>query len=168
MIVNLIILIITAVGTFYAKTLYEKARKAPKLKNVIRVIEHEMAAQMLDKKMSESEVEKIIAQKLKKYFKNVQTQYQLGGRRGARERIDIDIDHGTLGIEIKLVKLLKKSNERNRLLGQVDLYKERKYHQNNLLILLAGQEKYQQDEGILELQRILQGKGVGLLYLKTF
>jgi hypothetical protein len=103
------------------------------------------------------------------YFKEVSRQYTLSisNGRGAKERVDIDVGNGRFGIEIKLARLLKKSNERNRLLGQIDLYQTRRYAPENLLVLIVGESSTAEADYMIELRRIIENKGANFMYLPT-
>lgn len=157
--------LISAGTAFYLKSLHEKRKRIPTLKNVVRAIEFIVEKEPIQADYLEADVENFLAKNLQYFFDQVHTQVSVASSQRKRERVDIDIGQGTLGIEIKLAKLLTRANERNRLLGQLDLYQERKYNKNNLLLLLVGIEKYKQNEAIQELEKILQRKGIPLLYL---
>ncbi|MDX2305308.1 MAG: hypothetical protein NW226_21035 [Microscillaceae bacterium] len=167
MIFDISILIGSAGISYYLIHWYKKRKKIPSLRNVLGILEKIKENTFLPDNVSESEVENLLAHKLLHFFEEVHTQYYLGGIKGAKDRIDIDIAHGKLGIEIKLAAQLKKSNERNRLLGQMDLYKERKYNLNNLLVIIVGSKKHQKQEVISELIKILTEKGVYCYYWST-
>ncbi|MCU0445552.1 MAG: hypothetical protein MUE85_11605 [Microscillaceae bacterium] len=164
MLLNLTLLIFTALLTFYFKNWYESRKKLPTLSNVKREMTKIFASHPLQTVRNESEIEQLLAPRLGKYFAKVSTQYPIGGIKNARERVDIDVGDGQVGIEIKLARLLRKSNERNRLLGQIELYKERKYKNNNLLVLIVGEADLETEENILELKKILQNKGTELYF----
>jgi hypothetical protein len=165
MLLNLIVFVATATATFYLKRYYEKIKRLPTPTNVMRELRKIEPFLQITQNSNESEVETQLATKLIKFFPTVSTQYQIGGSKNARERVDIDVGNGQVGIEIKLARLLKKSNERNRLLGQIDLYRERKYKNKNLLVLIVGEKKEEKEENIIELKKILADKGVSWLYL---
>lgn len=165
MLLNLIVFVATAFATFYLKNLYEKIKRLPTPANVMRELRKIEPQLLITQNSNESEIESQVAAKLVKYFPLVSTQYQIGGSKNARERVDIDVGNGQVGIEIKLARLLRKSNERNRLLGQIDLYRERKYKNNNLLVLIVGEKNYEKEDNIIELKKILDDKGVSLVYM---
>jgi hypothetical protein len=167
MLLGIVVLMMSAFATFYFRRNYEQRKKIPTKKNVLKIIQNIFYKKRLDNTLSESEVENFLAEKLSLFFDKVQTQYRIGKNKHYSERVDIDLGDGRLGIEIKLAKFLKKSNERNRLLGQVDLYKERKYKPENILILLVGVAELERDDSIMEVKKILDDKGVSFFYLKT-
>lgn len=167
MLFNFILLILTAFLTFYFKNWYESRKKLPTLSNVKREMERIFNQIPIQTIRNESEIEQMLAPHLGKYFAKVSTQYPIGGGKNSRERVDIDVGDGQVGIEIKLARLLRKSNERNRLLGQIELYKERKYKNNNLLVLIVGEADLESEANILELKKILQNKGTELFFVKV-
>lgn len=143
---------------------FQGQHKIPHRKNVIKTIKSCEKYISKLQNISESKLEEILAYQLKKKFE-VNTQFSLGGLKGAREKVDIDLGNGRFGIELKLAKTLRKSNERNRLLGQIDLYIQRKYSSKNILVVIIGEAKYQQDAVILELQSIITQKNVGFYFM---
>ena len=115
---------------------------------------------------TEKNVERLISEHLLKYFDDVFTQYNVGGYLGLK--IDIDIGNGNFGIELKLASSLKKSVEVQRLLGQTIYYKKRKYDNDNLLILIVGDEKNQRELIIKEVTDfIVDELDVDVLYFKA-
>ncbi|MFH2140877.1 MAG: hypothetical protein ABIJ97_00540, partial [Bacteroidota bacterium] len=95
-------------------------------------------------KISELELNKQLENHLKKYFVNVK-------KSGTSNKGLIDLIIGSdlnFGIELKLSKELKKSNQSDRAVGQVERYME--IFKNNFIVIIAGkkedkQEKYVQD-----------------------
>ncbi len=113
---------------------------------------------------SEDDVEKQLAKYLQIHFKQVRRQFPVGDF-SQRERIDIDIADGTIGIEIKLAELLRKTNERNRLLGQVDTYQARRYGKHRLWVVIVGEKGWTETPIGVEMKQILHSKGAGLIHL---
>ncbi len=144
----------------YLLTWYSMRQYQPTVANVIKYLRRIPAQRYITDDWSESEVEQFFAKQLKKKFAKVATQSLIGGTQYARERIDIDLNNGRLGIEIKLAGMLRKSNERNRLLGQIDLYLARKYSPNALLVLIVGSKKSLAHDHIKEIQQIIEYKKV--------
>lgn len=157
-----------AAAVYYALDSYSRYQRIPTTINVIKYLQNKQHQLRLSPESSESEAESRIARILQYKFKGVQTQTLIGGKRYARERIDIDLEEGKLGIEIKLAEMLRKSNERNRLLGQIDLYLERKYSPKQLLILIIGNQEYEQSTNIQEIKRMIENKKVCMHYIKTY
>ena len=112
---------------------------------------------------TEKNVENIISTQLEVPYKDkIHQQYGIGGFLALR--IDIDINDGQVGIELKLAKELNSSNI-ERLLGQVLYYSKRKYKEN-LIVLIVGNEK-EYDQTIRELKSIIIEQGVKFFYLNT-
>jgi hypothetical protein len=84
---------------------------------------------------------------------------------GGREKIDLDIGNGKVGIELKLARKLKSRNEVNRLIGQTTMYKNRKYSQNNLIILLVGNTQTYQQPYVQELKQVIEKEAL-FFYMK--
>ena len=112
---------------------------------------------------TEKNVENIISTQLEVPYKDkIHQQYGIGGFMALK--IDIDINDGQVGIELKLAKELNSSNI-ERLLGQVLYYSKRKYKEN-LIVLIVGNEK-EYDQTIRELKSIIIEQGVKFFYLNT-
>ncbi len=148
------------VAVQYLLTWYSMRQYQPTVPNVIKYLRAISAQHYITEVWSESEVEQFFAMQLKKKFAKVATQSLIGGTQYARERIDIDLNNGRLGIEIKLASMLRKSNERNRLLGQIDLYLARKYRPEALLVLIVGSKQNLAHNHVVEIQQIIESKKV--------
>lgn len=159
----LIVLFCAFVVAFFVIQQYKTYQLQPTAEKVRQIVVNFNQRFMIKDNLSESEVEHFLAKALERYFKNVKTQASTQGR----ERIDIDINH-QLGIEVKLSKLLKKTNERNRLLGQMDLYRSRKYTNKPLMTIIAGNQKDLSMPHILEVEKLLKQKNVEVILLPLF
>jgi hypothetical protein len=112
---------------------------------------------------SEKNVQSIIAKQLEVQYKDkIHREYGIGGF--LHLKIDIDINDGQVGIELKMAKELNSSNI-ERLLGQVLYYSKRKYKEN-LIVLIVGTEK-EYDQTIRELKSIIIEQGVKFYYLNV-
>ncbi|TAE50141.1 MAG: hypothetical protein EAZ44_07740 [Cytophagia bacterium] len=159
----LLVLFCAFVVAFFVIQQYKTYQPQPTAEKVRQIVVNFNQRFMIKDNLSESEVEHFLAKALERYFKNVKTQASTQGR----ERIDIDINH-QLGIEVKLSKLLKKTNERNRLLGQMDLYRSRKYTNKPLMTIIAGNQKDLSMPHILEVEKLLKQKNVEVILLPLF
>lgn len=157
----LVLLGMSAAITFYFLNQYERSKRTPTARNVLHLLQKWQLSEKRFGKASEKQMEQWLAKKLSRYYENVQTQISLGGR----EKIDLDIEDGKVGIEIKLAKKLRSRNEVNRLIGQTTMYKAKRYDQNNLIILLVGNAKNYEHPHIKELQDVI-GKDALFFYLK--
>ena len=156
-----VLLSVSAAITFYFLNQYERSKRLTTARNVLQVIQKFSVSEKKLGKASEKQVEQWLAQKLTHYFSEVNTQFSMGGR----EKIDLDIGSGKVGIELKLAHKLKSRNEVNRLIGQTTMYKSRKYNQNNLIILLVGNTKTYDDPNVQELKQIIEKEAL-FFYLK--
>lgn len=169
MINYLVIFFLTGVITYYGIHFWKNYQASPKKRIVYQFLKHVKISSRRLEQAKEKEIENFIVQKLKKRFSGAEISAQtlIFEEKGKRERIDIDIEKGQLGIEIKLAKSLKKSNERNRLLGQLQYYREKKYNRNNLLLVVVGQEKDLSIIDIPELKALVLKQGSNFLFLQT-
>lgn len=149
---------------YYLYNQTEKNEQIPDLAKVRKAVERFGKRFRLPAEASEEELEKQLAKYLQIHFRQVRRQFPVGDH-SQRERIDIDIADGTFGIEIKLAYLLKKTNERNRLLGQIDTYQTRRYGKHRLLVVIAGETGWDKTPIGIEIQQILAGKGAGFIFL---
>tara|TARA_S200000501_G_C20276534_1_gene505217 strand:+ start:52 stop:510 length:459 start_codon:yes stop_codon:yes gene_type:complete len=83
-------------------------------------------------------------------YHSVATQYNIGGYLGFTS--DIDIADGHIGIEIKLTRELTKKKSQNiqRLFGQIIYQVKRKYNGNNRLIVLIVGPVEKKESSILQ------------------
>ncbi len=164
----LLISILTIFGAtglaYYLHNQTEKHEQIPSLEKVVKVVERFGKRNNLPAEWSEDDLEKFLLKHLQIHFRQVRRQFPVG-EAGQRERIDIDIGNGGFGIEIKLTHLLKKTNERNRLLGQIDTYQSRRYTKNRLLVVIAGEAGWESTPIGIEVKQILAGKGAGFVFL---
>lgn len=147
-----VLLSVSAAITFYFLNRYDQSKRMPTARNVLQLMQKFHLSEKRYGKASEKQVEQWLATKLKYYYSEVETQLSLGGR----EKIDLDIGGGKVGIELKLAKKLQSRNEVNRLIGQTTVYKSKKYDQNNLIILLVGNAKAYNHPHIQELKQVIE------------
>jgi hypothetical protein len=85
---------------------------------------------------TEKDAENEIGDYLSVYFKDVMSQYNLGGYLGLK--VDIDINDGIFGIEVKLTdSFFKSTSEIFRLFGQAVYYTKKRYGKN-FIVAIAG------------------------------
>ncbi len=158
---TVVLLGMSAAITFYFLNQYERSKRTPTPRNVLQVMAKLQLSEKRFGTASEKQIEQWLATKLGRHYENVQTQLSLGGR----EKIDLDIEDGKVGIEIKLAEKLRSRNEVNRLIGQTTMYKTKRYRQNNLIILLVGNTKTYEHPHIKEVKGIIEKEAL-FFYLK--
>lgn len=85
---------------------------------------------------TEKDAEAEIGDHLSRYFKDVMSQYNLGGYLGLK--VDLDINDGNFGVEVKLTdSFFKSTSEIFRLFGQAIYYTKKRYG-NNFIVAIAG------------------------------
>lgn len=169
MIDYLLIFFLTGTSTYYGVRFWKNYKQSPHKKIVYQFLKRIKISSRRLEQAKEKEIEDFIIQKLKNRFSKSEiiAQSLIFEEKGKRERIDIDIEKGQLGIEIKLAKSLKRSNERNRLLGQLQFYREKKYNRNNLLLVVVGQENDLSATDMQDLKVLLLKQGSNFLFLQT-
>lgn len=114
---------------------------------------------------SEADAEMFLASALADRFVDVRTQAPVPGHFG--HRIDIDIQNGRLGVEVKFAPaLLESSSEAYRLLGQAFYYDRRRYA-GRLLVVVVGPTEFATHPIIGELADLLGALGVASVYLNV-
>ncbi len=118
---------------------------------------------------SEKDVEAKIHKHLFEEFKDhpVATQYNIGGYLGFTS--DIDIADGHIGIEIKLTRELTKKKSQNiqRLFGQIVYQVKRKYKGNNrLIVLIVGPVEKEGSSILREIIKFTKDLGATPLHIK--
>ena len=82
--------------------------------------------------------EKSIQNQLEKFFQkeiqHVTKEYAIEGVNSSQ--IDLDLGNGAIGIELKLASAVFKEFGKDRLVGQVSKYIDRKYDDGNLIVLI--------------------------------
>lgn len=97
---------------------------------------------------TEKDAEEEIGLYLSDFFRDVVSQYNLGGYLGLK--IDLDIDNGKVGIEVKYAdSFFKNTSEIFRLIGQ-GVYYQRKRYADNFVIAIAGAEEDLDDPVVRE------------------
>lgn len=111
---------------------------------------------------TEANVESIISKALSENFGKVHRQYSIGGFLPLK--VDVDINDGQVGIEIKLAKNLDTACI-ERLFGQV-LYYSRRTYKKNLIVLIVGTPK-EHTTVIKEVSSICEEQGIFFHYLNV-
>jgi len=124
----------------------------PSVENVIDNLKHLEIEKELVK--LEKDAEDMISTFLAKFYRDVLSQFYIGGSLGLK--IDLDINNSEIGIELKLASsLLNNPTEMFRLIGQAFFYRNRRYH-NNLIIALVGSKGDLNHPDVLETLRCLE------------
>ncbi len=109
---------------------------------------------------SERELENFLFKKLSAKFPKIDRQKGLDSSNGMK--IDIDLGHGEIGIEIKLAEqLVGNASKRKEAIGQLVQY--RKMYETDLILIVGGKKT----EGLSPLLREVQEntKSVGARYI---
>jgi hypothetical protein len=128
------------------------------IKEVIDFIENELIIKK-SQYTTEKNVENVIAKQMCNNF-FVHQQYNIGGFLGLK--CDLDINNGSIGIELKLAKELQSASNIERLFGQVVYYKHRCYKEN-LIVLIVGKNM---SNALLECSNLLSELGVRCIFKK--
>jgi hypothetical protein len=112
---------------------------------------------------SEADAEWVLASALADHFPDVRRQAQVPGQFG--HRIDIDIQNGQFGVEVKWAPaLIESSSEAYRSLGQAVYYDRRRYA-GRLLVVIVGPEHLRQHPVVVEVGDLLGALAVSCVYL---
>lgn len=109
---------------------------------------------------SEKELENFLFKKLSEKFPKIDRQKGLDSSNGMK--IDIDLGHGEIGIEIKLSQQLTgNSSKRKEAIGQLVQY--RKTYETDLILVVGGKKTEVQSPLLREVQE--GAKSVGARYI---
>ncbi len=118
-------------------------------------------------KLKNGYTEKQIQEQLDEFlcanFETVIREYALEGSN--IQRIDFDIANGAVGIEVKLADHAIKESEWQRLLGQISKYVKKKYGENKLIVLVAGDKKNESSAKINEVKKDVEEYGAIFKYM---
>lgn len=112
---------------------------------------------------TEKSVENQLVKYLKQKFVEVTPQYGIEGR-NARS-IDIDVANGVAGIELKDAKKVSKTAEMDRVKSQLVAYQDKRY-QDNLILLVAGEDEDKDDSCLVELKEYCRKNKVKYYYFE--
>ncbi len=133
------------------------------------VIDKEKVFQVLHKfdlnikelsKMKELDLNKILETHFKGFFATVKK-----GGTSNKGLVDLILGDNKFGIELRLARELKKSDQADRAYGQADRYKEE--FKNNFILLIAGSLEEKSEKSISDLLKKLQGKGILYYYIEA-
>lgn len=117
-------------------------------------------------KYNEKYIQEQLDNKLRIMYESVQREYILEGNKSGQ--IDFDLGRGKVGIEVKLAKSIFVGSELDRLIGQIQKYREAKYDDENLIILIAGEEKYLKNSvEFSDLKRKIENGNAHYIYVKV-
>ena len=113
--------------------------------------------------------EKTIEHQLEKLFQDkiqhVVSQYGLDGPSG--QKIDFDLGHGRIGVEIKLAHAVFKAAGQDRMVGQVQAYIQSKYFNDNLLLVIFCEAEHIAQRAIIKsIENRLEDMSVKVLFLE--
>ncbi|MHB8261420.1 MAG: hypothetical protein ACYDCN_12020 [Bacteroidia bacterium] len=111
-------------------------------------------------KMKELDLNK----KLEEHFKNFFATVKKGGTSN-KGLVDLVLGDNKFGIELKLARELKKSDQADRAYGQADRYKEE--FKSNFMLLLAGSLDEKKEKSLQDLLRKLKDKNVLYYYIEA-
>ena len=112
---------------------------------------------------SEKSLQEQLGAYLADRFETVAPEYGIAGWNATR--IDFDVGHGRVGIEVKLARSLAKSTEFHRLSGQLENYRERRYDADNLVVAVFGERRHSRDRALLgRIRRKIEEKSAWFAY----
>ena len=114
---------------------------------------------------TEKSIQKQLDTHLKKHFEHVIREYGIEGINGTK--IDFDIGHGKVGLEVKLADSVYKSAGYQRMLGQIQEYTYHKYSKDNLIVLVAGSKEQSKETAMLtKLRENIENNDASFLFVK--
>ena len=114
---------------------------------------------------TEKSIEKQLEGIFQARIKHVITQYGLDGPTG--QKIDFDLGHGKVGVEIKLAESVFKAGPQDRMVGQIQAYIKSRYSNDNLLLVIFCEERHIKKRAIQKaIKDRLEGMKVKVLFFK--
>jgi len=95
---------------------------------------------------TEKSIEKQLERVFQNRIKHVITQYGLDGPTG--QKIDFDLGHGKVGVEIKLAESVFKAGPQDRMVGQIQAYIKSRYANDNLLLVIFCEDRHIKERAI--------------------
>jgi hypothetical protein len=138
-----------------------------KMSNVIEALEEFEYKKV--SRLKEGYTEKSIQNQLKthllKKYVHVTDEYGIEGINATK--IDFDIGHGKVGLELKLAKSLFKTSNLHRLVGQIEDYSNHKYDNDNLIVAVYGEPNHTSERTQLKrIQEKIEEKGAEFAYFE--
>lgn len=109
-----------------------------------------------NKLTTEKAFEKDLYSFLDSRFHTVDNQVSIGGVKALK--IDIDLGHGKVGIELKLAQKLIQSNEKQRFIGQMHDYTTKRYPLEDFILVVVGDKKLRTDTTLKEVKKFVEEK----------
>lgn len=106
--------------------------------------------------MSEKTFEKELYSFLESKFQTVDAQVSIGGVKALK--IDLDLGHGQVGVELKLGDKLIKSIEKQRFIGQMHDYTTKRYKPENFILVVVGDKRLRIDTTLKEVIALVESK----------
>lgn len=114
---------------------------------------------------TEKSIEKQLEVIFQNNIKHVMTQYGLDGPTG--QKIDFDLAHGKVGVEIKLAEHVFKAGPQDRMIGQLQAYIKSRYSKDNLLLVIFCENRHTKQRAICKaIKDRLEGMSVRVQFLE--
>lgn len=114
---------------------------------------------------TEKTIERQLEELFQSKFQHVVSQYGLDGPSG--QKIDFDLGHGKVGVEIKLANAVFKAAGQDRMVGQVQSYIKSKYSDENLLLVIFCEPEHIAQRVIIKaIRERLEEMSVHILFLE--
>jgi hypothetical protein len=142
-------------NSFSNKEKKEENRNKPK---IVEEITELIQKSLLEIAKYKFELEDQIQEFLADYLENntehsIHREYNIGGMLASK--IDIDVNEGQVGIELKMVRAIGSAEHIYKFMGQV-LYYSRRLYNNNTIIIICGNKKQINRPIIRELKKFFE------------
>jgi len=111
-------------------------------------------------KLKELDLNKMLELHFKQYFATVKK-----GGTSNKGLIDLILGDNVFGIELKLARELKKSDQADRAKGQIDRYKEE--FKSNFMMVIAGSPEEKKEKNVQDLIRKIKETNTSFYYLEA-
>lgn len=114
---------------------------------------------------TERSIERQLESIFQSKIQHVVSQYGLDGPSG--QKIDFDLGHGKVGVEIKLAHAVFKAAGQDRMVGQIQSYIKSKYSDDNLLLVIFCEAEHLAQRAIIKsINDRLEDMSVKILFVE--
>ena len=116
---------------------------------------------------SEKHLQKYLERHLEKFIPKIEIQHEYYIGSTYNQRVDIDLFDESIGIEVKKMSSLERTDEFERAIGQIYLYSKKRYKSGNLIVLVIGTYQDQKSSKLFEFQRFVNELNAKFIFLEV-
>ncbi len=113
----------------------------------------------------EEDVQADLFKYLKSKIENVSQQYILEGI--TKNAIDFDLGSGKIGLELKTARSIIKEEQRQRAIGQMIFYMQRKYKEGNYILAIVGEPEFVNSSSYKDISKTVVMQKGNILFIES-